>query len=400
MITTRPFAAIRPTRDKVSLVGSRSYLEYSDADLKDKLENNPFTFLHVINPDYQAAEKLHGRAKFKAVKAAFDDFVRQGIFEQEKQPAYYLYRQRAHGKEYQGIIAAVAIADYLEGRVKVHEHTLTEREEMFRDYLDETGFNAEPVLLTHPENQAIERIMERHLALRAEYEFTSTDRVTHHLWVLHEPQDVEAIGQAYAQMPAVYIADGHHRTASSALLAEMRGGDAAAAHRFFMAMLVPETHLKIWEFNRIVQSNMAPQDLLVKLQADFVITKDPQPPHGDTIRMWLEGSWYGLASKPGTVDLNHPVNSLACQVLSDLVLSKIMGITNLKTDKRVAFAPGTESHASLMKLMERKHCNVAFVLPPVRFDQLKSVADAGLIMPPKSTYIEPKLRSGMTIYPL
>lgn len=404
MITIRPFAAIRPTRDKVSLVGSRSYLEYTTADLKDKLENNPYTFLHVINPDYQSRKKLQGRAKFKAVKQAFEKFMADGIFQQDQQPAYYLYRQMAHGAEYLGIIAGVAVADYQAGKVKVHEHTLTEREEMFRDYLDETGFNAEPVLLTHPRIDAVEALIEHYLPQRAEYEFTSTDRVTHHLWVIQEPAHIHAITQAYAQQEAVYIADGHHRSASSALLAQHRGGPGNAPHQFFMSILVPETHLKIWEFNRMVQSPLPLEELLQRLQADFTVqpcaTGAEPSPGKHRIHMLAEGQWYALQPKPGTFDAQHPVQSLECQILSDLVLAKIMGIADLKTDKRVAFVPGTEPLSKLPALMERKKCTVAFVLPAVTFDALKAVADAGLIMPPKSTYIEPKLRSGMTIYPL
>jgi uncharacterized protein (DUF1015 family) len=296
------------------------------------------------------------------------------------------------------------VADYLAGKVKVHEHTLTEREEMFRDYLDETGFNAEPVLLTHPRIDAVEILINHYLTLRAEYEFTSTDRVTHHLWVIQDPGHMATLTQAYAQQEAVYIADGHHRSASSALLAQQRGGSQEASHQFFMSILVPETHLKIWEFNRMVQSPLPLGELLQRLQVDFALeTCGPvgeKSPGKHRIHMLAEGQWYALQPKPGTFDANHPVQSLDCQILSDLVLAKIMGIVDLKTDKRVAFVPGTEPHSKLPALMERKKCTVAFVLPAVTFDELKAVADAGLIMPPKSTYIEPKLRSGMTIYPL
>lgn len=230
MITVKPFAAIRPTRDKAPLVGTRSYLDYNNAELRDKLNNNPYTFLHVINPDYNLRKKLSGQEKFKAVRSRFDDFLREGILVEDGEPAFYIYQQATPSHLFTGILAATAVSDYLEGRIKKHEHTLKAREELFCDYLQYTGINAEPVLLFYPDKAEIDRLLGRYMRTRADYEFSTTDRSVHQLWPVTDKGDIHIIEKQFAKLDSLYIADGHHRCSSSALLAQSLNADDPKPH--------------------------------------------------------------------------------------------------------------------------------------------------------------------------
>ena len=237
MAIVRPFKAIRPTRDKANLVASRSYLSYSDETLKEKLEHNPFTFLHIINPDYKDKIKLKGVEKFKSVKAKFNSFQEAGILLSEATESFYIYQQIHEKYTFEGIIGATAVADYLTGNIKKHEHTLTAREEMFKSYLDTTSFNAEPVLLCHQKNTTITAIIQQYKKTRAEYEFATTNKAVHKLWLVNNTDDINTITKSFATIDDLYIADGHHRSASSALLAQ---NSKKANSQYFMSFLIDE----------------------------------------------------------------------------------------------------------------------------------------------------------------
>ena len=406
MITVKPFQAIRPTRDKAYLLASRSYVSYSERRLFHKLNNNPFTFLHVINPDYHQEVKLDGTEKYKAVREKFEEFNHLGYFTQDDKPSFYIYQQQAENHVFTGIIGAVAVDDYNEGRVKVHEHTLTHREEMFVNYLHETGFNAEPVLLMHKPLSKISQVKSKYMDERAEYEFTSTDKVLHLLWPISDEEDIKAVGESFAQLNEVYIADGHHRCASSAGLAARVNGGNDHPSQYFMAFLMPETTMKIHSFNRLVRdlNGMNPSEFIHKLEEHFYVRPktdelyDPWDLH--EMSMYLKGYWYSLFVKPGLYNPEDAVDSLDCQILSKQLLDPILGITDLKTDKRIDFLPGNTRASGIKEAVDSGAYAVGFGMHAVTAEQLKHVADEGKFMPPKSTYIEPKLRSGLTIYSL
>lgn len=405
MISLKPFKAIRPTRDKAYLVATRSYLSYTEEELDEKLNNNPYTFLHVINPK-EGRKLAFGKEKYSLVKQTFKAFEAEGIFVQDPTPAYYMYRQVKEGNEYIGLIAAVAVADYLEGRIKKHEKTLTQRERLFADYLEETGFNAEPVLLTYQDDLRLNKIYAKHIAQRSEYEFTSTDRVLHQLWLIDAEEEKAVIEQVFAEQEALYIADGHHRSASSATLAERAKSKFGDAAQHFMAFLIGEEQMKVYEFNRLVKglNGLTKAQFLEKLQEQFLVEQLHQelykPEKLHEMGMYLQGSWYKLVARTGTFDPRHPVEHLDAQILSRNILKPILGILNLKTDTRVNFLPGNEGVSGLMKQVDKGDVDVAFALYPISVEQIKSVADAKKTMPPKSTYIEPKLRSGLIVYKL
>jgi uncharacterized protein (DUF1015 family) len=402
-----PFKACRPTRDKASLVGSRSFIEYSDMELNDKLNNNPYSFLHVIYPGFRDGtwHGLSNSEKYTRVRASFEDFVERGILMRDKQAHYYIYRQSKHGESCTGIVCGVSVEDYKKGHVKVHEHTLTQREEMFKEYLLQTRINVEPVLLAHPDNAAIEQVIQSVSAQRAEYEFTTTDEITHCLWLVNDVQHTEIIEKAFSEMPDFYIADGHHRSASSVRLAEELGGNTNAVHQSFLSYLVSESQLRIYEFNRLVKTIKphTEDSFLQSLLSNFTVIKcdaTPREPALHTLHMYLNKQWYTLQPNAAILATNDPVEQLDCQILSRYILEPILGISDLKTDKRIAFLGGNAGDAGLQKAVDSGNYEVAFSLFPVTMEQLKNVADEGMIMPPKSTWVEPKLRSGLIIYEL
>lgn len=407
MITIRPFRASRPPRDKAYLVATRSYQTYTDEELDDKLNNNPFTFMHVINP--KTVRKMSSsQEKFALVKEGYQAWCTEGIFQKDKDAAYYLYSQVKDGNEYIGIIAAVSVQDYLEGRIKKHENTLSIREEMFTDYLEHTGFNAEPVLLVYQDSFKLNQLFARYEELRAEYEFTSTDKVYHRLWPITDREDCEAITKVFKEQEALYIADGHHRSASSALLSQRldqqkQGGD---LHHYFMAFLIGEEQMKIYDFNRLVinYSGKSKVQILNELQRVFHIepkgheTFHPQKLH--EMGMYIEGEWFKISPKMGSFDPSDAVGHLDAEILSRNILGPIFNIMDLKSDDRVDFVPGVHGLEKLEEAVDGGAYHLAFSLFPVSMEQIKEVSDKGKIMPPKSTYIEPKLRSGLVIYEL
>lgn len=406
MIDIQAFRAVRPSRDKAYLVATRSYLTYSDEVLADKLAHNPYTFLHIINPATGRGLKP-GPARYREVKKTFERFCDEDILRQDARPAYYLYRQVKEGNEYTGLVAAVAVEDYLEGRIKKHEKTLTRREKMFTDYLEVTGFNAEPVLLTYRDDLRINRIFARHIDARPEYEFTSTDRVLHQLWVINAPEELETITAAVGEQETLYIADGHHRCASSARLAQRldeKGTPSDSPHRYFMALLIGEEQMKVYDYNRLVkdESGLSAREFMAALRQNFLVEPveagpfKPEKLH--EISLYYRKNWYKLVPRTGRFDPRDPVDHLDAEIVNRQILKPILGIGDLKRDKRIGFLPGTEGMRGLQRAVDEGDYDLALGLYPVTVDQIRQVADAGKTMPPKSTYIEPKLRSGLTIY--
>ncbi len=398
MAIVRPFKAIRPTRDKVSLVASRSYLSYSDETLKEKLEHNPFTFLHIINPDYKQKIKRNGIKKFKLVKNKFNEFIQKKYIIKDKKDAFYIYQQKSTTHKFSGIIAATEVSDYLNGNIKKHEHTITEREEMFKDYLNTTGFNADPVLLSYKKNDSISSILSKYQETRAEYEFTTTNRSLHKLWVVHDAIDIKTVTAAFKNIKSLYIADGHHRCASSALVTENNNTEQS---KYFMSFLIDEDQLNIINFNRLVKglNNLSINKFLQKLNSNFKVneTSNCNPSNKDEIGMYLNGKCFLITAKKNSY-INDCVNRLDPAILSNNILAPILNITDEKTDKNISFEEGTTPLSAIKKKVDNGEFTVAFILKPIPFSAIKEVADKNKFMPPKSTYIEPKLRSGLTIY--
>ncbi len=411
MATVLPFKAIRPTNDKVHLVASRSVDGYNVSELKDKLAGNPFTFLHVINPDFEDGKRTRPGSKERLlkVKNRFKSFVKEKVFKRDEKPAYYIYRQVKNEIEYIGIIACTSIDDYMNGVIKIHEQTITQREEKLKEYLEVCEFNAEPVLFCYPNDLTLDAIILEVSKKYPDYDFTTTDKVRHTLWVVNDSKSVTAIANQFSNIPAIYIADGHHRSASSSLLGNIRRKNkkdftGKEAFNYYLGVFFSESQLKIYDYNRIVKdlNNLTIADLLQKLKSKFDVNRVDaeiyKPSQKHQMSMYAEGKWYSLTCKEGTYDSKDAVGSLDAFILTEHILSPIFGIHDLKIDKRIGFIPGIKGAEALKKSVDEGKAEIAFGLYPVTMDHLKWIADTNNIMPPKSTWVEPKMRSGLVIY--
>ena len=409
MAVVRPFQAVRASRDKVALVSSKSYEAYTPAELGAKLDFNPFTFLHIINPGYKYHQEVSGQERFKLVHSRFIEFKENGIFIKDKSPAFYIYKKVNGPNVYTGIIGAASVADYNNNIIKKHEGTIHNREVLFQNYLKTVGFNAEPVLLTYPDNEVLKGIIEKYEGQRAEYEFTTTDKRSHFVWLVTNAKDIETINDTFSNMKALYIADGHHRSSSSCLLAqELQNKNKAhtgnEAYNFFMSYLIPESHLKISEFNRLIKglNGLTKEEFLIKLDQWFRIENRGQqlyrPSKKHHFSMYLDGEYYSLYLRKSLYTISDPLSDLDAELLNKIVLSPILGIEDVRNSKRISYSHGKNDVFNLKHKVDSGEFTVAFGLVPASIDQLKAIADANLQMPPKSTYIEPKLRSGLTMY--
>ena len=408
-----PFKAIRPQNDKVHLVASRSVDGYNTVELREKLMGNPFSFLHVINPDFEDGIKTKpgSSERLQKVKKHFKKFVRENILLKDENPCYYLYRQIKEGNEYLGIIACTSIDDYISGIIKIHEQTITQREEKLKDYLEVCEFNAEPVLFSYPNDAEIDSISDEISKSRSDYDFTTTDKVRHTVWVIDHKKTVKKIAERFSAIPSIYIADGHHRSASSTLLGKLKRTTRKSytgeeAFNYYLGVFFPENHLKIYEYNRVVKdlNGLSLNELLYNLKTNFIVTEIHEaqfkPTQSQEFSMYVENKWYSIKVKDKIFDANDPIDSLDAAILTKYILSPLFDIHDLKTDKRIGFVPGVRGSEALKKQVNEGKAAVAFGLYPITMKHLKWIADTNNIMPPKSTWVEPKMRSGLVIYSL
>lgn len=405
-----PFKAVRPTRDKVSLLAARSYDSYTPAQVESRLRDNPFSFLHIVNPGYKYQKEISGVERYSLVRNRYQEFKEDGIFIQEEKPSFYIYKiLNRDGLEFNGIVAAASTQDYEDDVIKKHEDTLEYREIVFKEYLKTVGFNAEAVLLTYPDNEELATIIDFVMQSRPEYEFTTTYRDTHYLWNVDDETLLKKIVDIYSAMPALYIADGHHRSASSYLLAkdlkeENPNHTGEEPYNYFMSYLIPESDLKIYEFNRLVKdlNGLGKEEFLIKLDEFFRIENRGmeyyKPSKKHHFSMYLAGEFYSLYLRKSNYKINNALDGLDAQILFTTILKPILGIEDLRNDQRIDYAHGKKDLAYVKTVVDSGNFAVGFGLMPVTTDEMKQIADEGLKMPPKSTYIEPKLRSGVTIY--
>lgn len=407
MTKIKPFKAIRPVRDKVHLVATRPYYSYKKNVLSAKLEDNPFTFLHIINPEFGSIIKTlpNTQERFNLVSESYKKFIAEGILITEQENSIYIYRQTNGSHQYTGVIAGASIQEYEDDLIKKHEATITSREEMFTNYLDVVGYNAEPVLLSYAHSDELDVLLQEHTQKRPEYEFSTTDRIKHELWIL-SGGEMHIIISSFEKINACYIADGHHRSASSASLARLRrekGNLDINNKDFFLAFFIDEKRMNILEFNRLIKNlnGLTKTEFLEKISTHFIVeklSKAHKPASEHQITVCIEGDWYLLICKPEIIHAEHPVKCLDPEILTQFILTPILGIQDLKTDDNIEFISGAESIQIIEDQILKGKFKVGFVLFPVTMEQVKRVADNQMIMPPKSTWVEPKMRSGLTIY--
>lgn len=405
-----PFKAVRPTRDKVSLVAARSYQTYTLAERESRMGYNPFSFLHIINPGYKYHKDISGKERYDLVRNRYLEFKEDSIFLQDEKPSYYIYKiVNREGHVFSGIVAAASSEDYEKNSIKKHEDTIEYRENVFKDYLKAVRFNAEPVLLTYPDNTIIASIISEAQKDRAEFEFTTTYRDTHYLWKLDDQESLDHIRNEFEKIDTIYIADGHHRSASSYLLSKdlesendiHKGNE---PYNYFMSYLIPESDLKIHEFNRLVKdlNGLSKEAFLIQLDMMYRIENRGsvlyKPSNKHHFSMYLDGEFYSLFLRKSNYKFSNALEALDTHILYKTILEPILGISDLRNDTRIDYSHGKNDLVAIKSKIDSGEFKVGFGLVPITVEEMKAIADSNLTMPPKSTFIEPKLRSGVTIY--
>jgi uncharacterized protein (DUF1015 family) len=400
-----PFKAVRPTPDKVGLVTCRNHEDYSAAELAAWLNFNPYSFLHVINPAYLNVHNISLDKRFKGVANKFQDFKNNQVFVEDEIPAFYLYEIKTKNDCFTGIIAGTSVEDYKKDIIKKHEDTLQYRVEMFKDYLHQTRFNTEPVLITYPDSVEINTWILLKKKNRAVYEFSTTNKEKHTLWKIDTQSDIDWLENHFEGIPNLYIADGHHRSASAELLFEQDQHLNNKNLNYFMSFLIAESNVKIYEFNRIIRdlNGFTKEAFLEKLAKNFEIESKEQelwkPQNKKEFGMYLDEKFYALKFK-NKDKIQNIKQKLDAQILYDTVLQPLLGIGDLRNDERIDYISGKQSVTAIKEKVDEGEFAVGFMLYPSNINEIKAFADNNLIMPPKSTYIEPKFRSGLVVYEL
>ena len=400
-----PFKAFRPTPDKVGLVTCRNYDDYSSAELAAWLSFNPYSFLHVINPAYMHSQKITLDKRFKGVAHKYQDFKDDGIFIEEEKAVFFLYEIQSKEQNFTGIVAGTSIEEYKNDIIKKHEDTLQYRVEYFKDYLHQTSFNTEPVLITYPDNETLNSWIAEKKKSQPVYNYSTTNKEKHQLWKIETEEEINWLINQFSTIPELYIADGHHRSASAELLYDENKHLGNEKLNYFMSFLIAESNVKIYEYNRIIRdlNGFSKEDFLAKLGEHFIIKDKEQelwkPQSKFEFGMYLDNHFYALFYKQ---DNKQPsiIENLDAQILYDKVLQPLLGIEDLRNDERIEYIPGKQSILTIKELVDEGEFEVGFMLFPSDISEIKALADNHLIMPPKSTYIEPKFRSGLMVYEL
>ena len=413
MAKVKPFRGIRPPRQMVTEVASRPYDVLNSEEARAEAEGNPKSLYHIIKPeiDFAPGTDEHAPEVYDKAVENFAAFRRNDWLVQDEQEHYYIYAQTMDGRTQYGIVVAAFVDDYMEGRIKKHELTRRDKEEDRMKHVRINNANIEPVFFAFPDNEALEEVIRTVAAGEPEYDFTAPDGFGHHFWVVKDPAITAKITEEFAKIPYLYIADGHHRSAAAALVGNEKArlnpdhkGD--EEYNYFLAVAFPASHLKIIDYNRVVRdlNGLSPEEFLERLEHKFVVvdkgteTYTPEALHN--FALYLEGHWYSLTARPGTYNDSDPIGVLDVTISSDLILRDIIGITDLRSDKRIDFVGGIRGLGELKQRVDSGEMAFALALYPVSMEQLMNIADTGNIMPPKTTWFEPKLRSGLVIHSL
>ncbi|OGP85034.1 MAG: hypothetical protein A2V87_09075, partial [Deltaproteobacteria bacterium RBG_16_58_17] len=405
-----PFRALRPEKSYVHQVAAPPYDVLNVAEAQRLVRDKPLSFLHVEKSeiDFPAAACVDDRRIYERAKENLEMLIRKGILFSEETEAFYLYRQRKGDHLQTGIVAGVSIAEYEAGQIRRHELTRADKERERTCHIETVGAQTGPIFLTYRGREAIDRLAARVAATTPEYDFTADDGVVHTVWVIRGPAEVREVIEGFAPVEALYIADGHHRAAAAAAVARLRqarnpGDRGDEAHHVMMAVLFPHDQLRIMDYNRAVRdlNGLAEAAFLERVGGNFLIAKGypgktPQKSH--EFGMYLGGAWYLLSAREEILRDDDPVAGLDVSLLQDRLLGPILGIRDPRTDSRIDFIGGIRGMAELERLVDRGGFTVAFSLYPPTVEQMMAVADAGKVMPPKSTWFEPKLRSGLFVH--
>ena len=411
MVRVKPFAAIRPPKQYVEEVAARPYDVLNSAEAQK--EAGEKSLLHITKPeiDFNPIIDEHSQQAYDKAVENFKEWQKKGWLVQDDKPYYYIYAQTMEGRTQYGLVVCAHTDDYAEGKIKKHELTRKDKEDDRMIHVRIQNANIEPVFFAYPDNSRINAITAKYIAGTPEYDFVAEDGFGHTFWVIDDEKDIAEITEIFAEIPAFYVADGHHRTAAAARVgAEKREHNpnhtGNEEYNWFMTVAFPDSQLKIIDYNRVVKdlNGLSAEEFVNALKEDFKVKEEGceiyKPGRLHEFSMYLGGKWYSLAAKDGRYDDNDPIGVLDVTILSNLVLDKILGIKDLRTDKRIDFVGGIRGLGELSRRVDSGEMAVAFALYPVSMKQLVDIADSGNIMPPKTTWFEPKLRSGLAIHSL
>ncbi|MCR5393843.1 MAG: DUF1015 family protein [Bacteroidales bacterium] len=413
MATVRPFRGLRPSAELAPVVSSRPYDVLSSQEAYDECKGNEKSLYHIIKPEinFDPICDEHDPKVYDAAVEQFAKFQQQGWLKQDGKACYYLYSQTMGDRTQYGIVVAANVQDYVNGVIKKHELTRADKEEDRMKHVRCLNANMEPVFFAFPDNDVLAEVINRVAARPSVERFTSAEGFGHEFWVIDEDDLIQKVTDAFAAIPYLYIADGHHRTAAAARVGLEKAQNNPAhtgneEYNFFLAVCFPASQLKIMDYNRVVKdlNGLSDEAFLQKLADNFEVklmgTEEYRPTHLHNFSLYLGGKWYSLTAKPGTYDDNDPIGVLDVSISSNLILDDILGIKDLRRDKRIDFVGGLRGLGELKRRVDSGEMKVALALYPVSMDQLMAIADSGNIMPPKTTWFEPKLRSGLIVHKL
>ena len=414
MAIIKPFRGIRPPQDLVEQVVSRPYDVLNSAEARAEAGDNEKSLYHIIKPeiDFPEGTDEHDPRVYPKAAQNFERFQQEGWLVQDKKDCYYIYAQTMNGKTQYGLVVGAYVPDYMNGVIKKHELTRRDKEEDRMKHVRVNNANVEPVFFAYPDDALLDEIVRKYTAEKPVYDFVAPDDgFGHKFWVIDDDKDIERITEEFKGMPALYIADGHHRSAAAALVGAEKANQ-NPAHRgdeeynYFMAVCFPASQLTIIDYNRVVKdlNGLSEEEFLAALQKNFEVQKmgaEIYKPTGlHNFSLYLGGNWYSLTARPGTYNDNDPIGVLDVTISSNLILDEILGIKDLRSDKRIDFVGGIRGLGELKRRVDSGEMKVALALYPVSMKQLMDIADTGNIMPPKTTWFEPKLRSGLVIHKL
>lgn len=414
MAKIKPFKGIRPPMELIEQIASRPYDVLNSEEAREEAKGNEKSLYHIIKPeiDFPEGTDEHDVAVYEKAAENFAEFQKKGWLVQDDKEQYYVYAQTMNGRTQYGLVVCANVDDYLKGAIKKHELTRRDKEEDRMKHVRVNNANIEPVFFAYPENKELDTIVKKYTANKPVYDFIAPlDGFGHQFWIIDNDADITRITELFSAIPALYIADGHHRSAAAALVGAEKAkqnpnhkGD--EEYNYFMAVCFPANQLTIIDYNRVVKdlNGLSESEFLTKLQQNFIVEEKgttlytPDALHN--FALYLGGKWYSLTAKPGTYNDNDPIEVLDVTISSNLILDEILGIKDLRSDKRIDFVGGIRGLGELKRRVDSGEMKVALALYPVSMKQLIDIADTGNIMPPKTTWFEPKLRSGLVIHKL
>ncbi len=410
----KPFKGIRPPKHLIEDVASRPYDVLNSEEARAEAEGNEKSLYRIIKPeiDFPVGMDEHEPAVYLKAAENFNLFQQKGWLVQDNEEHYYVYAQTMNGRTQYGLVVCAYVEDYMTGKIKKHELTRRDKEEDRMKHVRVNNANIEPVFFAYPDNAELDQLVMKYTAREPEYDFVAKlDGFGHTFWIIDDEKDMERITKLFEQMPALYIADGHHRSAAAALVGAEKAKQNPAhkgdeEYNYFMAVCFPANQLTIIDYNRVVKdlNGLTEDEFLAKVGENFFVEEKGEdiykPKALHNFSLYLAGKWYSLTAKPGTYNDNDPIGVLDVTISSNLILDEILGIKDLRSDKRIDFVGGIRGLGELKRRVDSGEMKVALALYPVSMKQLMDIADTGNIMPPKTTWFEPKLRSGLVIHKL